>query len=153
VSDDTAPQLSQLRGDAGEAFNFYKSVFGGEFSSVVRFKDLPIEVVDIPEEEQDKVMHIALPIGEDDILMASDTLRSLGQELVSGNNAYISVPPDQQGGGGPDLQCAFSGGRDRDAHRRPGVGGLLRRPEGQVRGPVDGELRPFPGRVNHQLRL
>jgi PhnB protein len=38
-------------------------------------------------------MHIALPIGKDDILMASDTLRSLGQELVQGNNAYVSVHP------------------------------------------------------------
>lgn len=80
-------------GNAEEAFSFYKSVFGGEFSSVVRFKDLPMEGVSIPEEDQDKIMHIALPIGEDDILMASDTLRSLGQELVQGNNAYVSAHP------------------------------------------------------------
>ena len=83
-------------GNAEEAFNFYKSVFGGEFSSLVRFKDLPMEGVSIPEEDQDKIMHIALPIGEDDILMASDTLRSLGQELVPGNNAYISVHPSSR---------------------------------------------------------
>ncbi len=47
----------------------------------------------IPEKDQDKIMHIALPIGEDNILMASDTLQSLGQELVQGNNVYVSVHP------------------------------------------------------------
>lgn len=83
-------------GNAEEAFNFYRSVFGGEFSSVVRFKDLPIEGVSIPEEDQDKIMHIGLPIGEDSLVMASDTLRSLGQELVQGNNAYVSVHPDSR---------------------------------------------------------
>jgi PhnB protein len=51
-------------GNAEEAFDFYKSVFGGEFSSLVRFKDLPIEGVTIPKEDEDKIMHIALPIGE-----------------------------------------------------------------------------------------
>jgi PhnB protein len=80
-------------GNAEEAFNFYRSVFGGEFSSVVRFKDFPMEGVSIPEKDQDKIMHMALPIGEGDILMASDTLQSLGQELVQGNNLYVSVHP------------------------------------------------------------
>ncbi|HYT78744.1 MAG TPA: VOC family protein [Actinomycetota bacterium] len=80
-------------GNTGEALDFYRSIFGGEFSSVVRFKDLPIEGVSIPEEDQGKIMHIALPIGEDDIPMASDTLQSLGHELVQGNNVYVSVHP------------------------------------------------------------
>lgn len=81
-------------GNAEEAFEFYRSVFGGDFSSHVRFRDLPMEGVDIPDEDQDKIMHIALPIGEDDVLMASDTLESLGQQLVPGNNVYISVHPE-----------------------------------------------------------
>ena len=81
-----------FEGNAEDAFNFYRSAFGGEFSSVVRFRDLPMEGVNIPEEDQDKIMHIALPIGHD-ILMASDTLASLGQQLVQGNNTYISVHP------------------------------------------------------------
>jgi PhnB protein len=83
-------------GNAEEACSFYRSVFGGEFSSVVRFKDFPMEGVSIPEAEEDKIMHIALPIGDGDILMASDTLQSLGQELVQGNNAYISVHPSSK---------------------------------------------------------
>ena len=83
-------------GKAEEAFEFYKSVFGGEFSSLVRFKDMPMEGVEIPAEEQDRVLHISLPIGDDSLLMASDTLRSLGQELVVGNNAYVSVHPESR---------------------------------------------------------
>jgi PhnB protein len=83
-------------GNSEEAFAFYKSVFGGEFSSLVRFKDLPIEGVAIPKEDEDKIMHIALPIGEDHILMASDALESLGQQLVQGNNVYVSVHPDSR---------------------------------------------------------
>jgi PhnB protein len=65
-------------GNAEEAFGFYKSVFGGEFSSVVRFNDLPIEGVTSPKEE-DKFMHISLPIGEDSVQMAGAILESLGR--------------------------------------------------------------------------
>ncbi len=82
-------------GNAEEAFNFYKSVFGGEFSSVVRFKDFPMEGVEIPKADEDKVMHIALPIG-DNLLMASDVLESQGQQLVQGNNNYVLVNPDSK---------------------------------------------------------
>jgi PhnB protein len=80
-------------GDAQEAFDLYKSVFGGEFASVVRFKDFPMEGATIPKEDEDKLMHIALPIGEDNVLMASDVLESFGQRLVQGNNVYVSVHP------------------------------------------------------------
>jgi PhnB protein len=80
-------------GNAQEAFDLYKSVFGGEFSSVVRFKDFPMEGVTVREEDEAKIMHIALPIGEDNVLMASDILESLGQQLVQGNNVYVSVHP------------------------------------------------------------
>ena len=83
-------------GNAEEAFNFYKSVFGGEFTSVVRFKDMPMEGVKIPKKDENKIMHIGLPIGKDDVLMASDSLESLGQKLVMGNNIYISVHPDSK---------------------------------------------------------
>jgi PhnB protein len=83
-------------GNAEDAFNFYKSVFGGEFSAVVRFKDMPMEGVTIPEADQDKIMHIGLPISGENTLMASDTLESLGQQLIQGNNAYISVQPDSK---------------------------------------------------------
>ncbi len=83
-------------GNTEEAFEFYQSVFGGELTPAVRFRDMPMEGVDIPDEDQDKVMHVALPIGENDLLMATDTLESLGQELVLGNNVYLSVQPDSK---------------------------------------------------------
>jgi PhnB protein len=81
-------------GNTEEAFNFYRSVFGGEFSALVRFKDMPMPGEKLRKEDERKIMHIGLPIGQGDVLMASDSLESLGQKLVQGNNAYISVHPD-----------------------------------------------------------
>jgi PhnB protein len=83
-------------GNAEEAFNFYKSVFGGEFRSLMRFKDMPIPGVNIPKPDEHKLMHIALPVGKDDVLMASDVLPSLGHKLVQGNNVSISIFPDSK---------------------------------------------------------
>jgi PhnB protein len=77
-------------GNTEEAFKFYKSVFGGEFTSVQRFKDTP-EADKVPAAERDKIMHIALPIGKGVTLMASDVLESMGQKLSVGNNFYLFV--------------------------------------------------------------
>ncbi len=82
-------------GNTEEAFNFYKSVFGGEFSAVVRFKDMPMEGVNLPKEDENKIMHISLPIGND-VLMASDAPESMGFTVHFGNNAYISIHPDSK---------------------------------------------------------
>lgn len=62
-----------FNGNAEEAFSFYKSVFGGEFAMVTRFKDMSIPERPISESEADKIMHIALPIGKGSVLMGSDT--------------------------------------------------------------------------------
>ena len=83
-----------FEGNSEEAFEFYRSVLGGEFSAVVRFKDMPMEGVSIPKEDEDKIMHIGLVVGEGQHLMATDTLASLGQELTQGNNVYIMLNPD-----------------------------------------------------------
>ncbi len=83
-------------GNTEEAFNFYKSVFGGEFTSVFRFKDMPMEGVNIPKEDENKIMHISLPVGKDNVLMATDSLESLGMELTQGNNVHISVHPESK---------------------------------------------------------
>jgi len=80
-------------GNTEEAFEFYRSVFGGEFASLVRFKDMPMEGVDLPKADEDKLMHIGLPIGEGQMLMGTDALESMGQQLTMGNNAHISVHP------------------------------------------------------------
>ena len=77
-------------GNTEEAFNFYKTVFGVEFLSMIRFKDMP-GIENLPEEEQNKLMHVALPIGKNNILMGTDVLDSLGRPLKFGNNQYISI--------------------------------------------------------------
>jgi PhnB protein len=84
-----------FNGDAEQAFTFYKSVFGGEFSALQRMKDTP-EADKIPARERDKIMHIALPIGNGVTLMASDTLDSMGQKLTAGNNFYLSITVDSR---------------------------------------------------------
>jgi PhnB protein len=83
-------------GNAEEAFKFYKSALGGEFTSIVRFKDMPVQGMKIPPKDENKLMHIALPVGKDDILMASDSLESFGHKLEQGNNVYISLHPESK---------------------------------------------------------
>ncbi|EDM35484.1 hypothetical protein PBAL39_07350 [Pedobacter sp. BAL39] len=77
-------------GQAEEAFNLYKSVFGGEFLMVSRMSDGP-GMENVPENEKNRIMHISLPINADTILMASDILPSFGHVLNKGNSMYISV--------------------------------------------------------------
>ena len=84
-----------FNGNAEEAFNFYKSVFGGEFLAVMRFKD-NAACGQIPESDKDRIMHIALPIGNGNTLMATDSLESLGQNLNVGNNFYICLSPESK---------------------------------------------------------
>lgn len=78
-----------FNGNCEEAFNFYKSVFGGEFPMVMRFKDVPPEHK-MPESEGEKIMHIALPIGQGDMLMASDVFEAQGKAII-GTNFSISI--------------------------------------------------------------
>lgn len=82
-------------GQAEEAFNFYKSIFGGEFITLMRMGDAP-GAERLPAEEKDLVMHVALPINENLILMASDCVPSAGHVLNKGNNIYISISPDSR---------------------------------------------------------
>lgn len=81
-------------GTAEEAFQFYKSVFGGEFAVLLRFSDMGGGPPGTPAAEQKRVAHVALPFGKDQMLMASDTLPSAGHKLTVGNNFYISLNPD-----------------------------------------------------------
>ena len=85
-----------FQGNTEEAFNFYKSVFGGEFITVMRYKDTP-EAGKVPAHEQDKIMHMALPIGKGNILMGTDMLESMGQPLQAGNNISLSITVDSEG--------------------------------------------------------
>ena len=84
-----------FNGNTEEAFNFYKSVFGGEFVSLMRFKDNP-DCGQMSESDKERIMHIALPIGKSDAIMATDSLESMGQKLTIGNNFYIALAPDSK---------------------------------------------------------
>lgn len=82
-------------GKAEEAFTFYKSVFGGEFvGGVMKMGNAP-GTESLSEEEKNRVMHIALPIGND-LLMASDIVPSMGNQLNQGNGNYISIFPESR---------------------------------------------------------
>jgi PhnB protein len=98
-------------GNTEAVFDFYRSVFGGKFSSLVRFKDMPMPGVKIPKKEENGIMHIALPVGKDDVLMASDALESHGQKLIQGNNAYISVQPESKEEAARIFKALSAGGK------------------------------------------
>ena len=77
-----------FNGTTEEAFNFYKSVFGGDFITVMRYGETP-DGQNMPEAEKNHIMHIALPIGSN-ILMGTDIPKSMKQ-VVFGTNQSISV--------------------------------------------------------------
>lgn len=83
-------------GNTEEAFNFYKSVFGGEFiGGINRFRDTP-EAENLSEEDREKIMHVALSVGDGNMLMGTDALASMGQSVTMGNNMHISIHPDSR---------------------------------------------------------
>ncbi len=84
-----------FNGNAEEAFNFYKSVFGGEFIAITRFKDLKSDDFPVPEKEENKIMHIALPIGQN-ILMANDVPEILGRVNENENRSKISITAESR---------------------------------------------------------
>jgi PhnB protein len=88
------PQINpyiHFNGNAEEAFNFYKSVFGGEFAMISRFKDLNNPEQPFPEHEFNKIMHIALPIGGHNVLMGSDIPEFMGKVNENENRSKISI--------------------------------------------------------------
>ncbi|MDH4471067.1 MAG: VOC family protein [Fluviicola sp.] len=84
-----------FNGNAEEAFNFYKSVFGGEFSKIIRFKEIASEEFPIHEKEADKIMHIALPIGTN-FLFANDIPEMMGRVDENENRSKISIAAESK---------------------------------------------------------
>ena len=84
-----------FNGNAEEAFNFYKSVFGGEFAMVSRFKDFPNPENPISQSEENKIMHIALQIGNS-VLMGSDTPEFMGKHNENENRSKICISADSK---------------------------------------------------------
>ncbi|MES2645579.1 MAG: VOC family protein [Bacteroidota bacterium] len=84
-----------FNGNAEEAFNFYKSVFGGEFAMIMRLKDMSSPEFPVAEEDANKIMHIALPIGQN-ILMGNDVPESMGPVNENENRSKIAISAESR---------------------------------------------------------
>jgi PhnB protein len=82
-----------FNGNTEEAFRHYRSVFGGDFAMLVRFRDFG-DAMGVPADHADKIAHIALPLGGGGMLMGTDVVASRGDSLTAGNNFYISLNAD-----------------------------------------------------------
>jgi PhnB protein len=85
-----------FNGNAEEAFTFYKSVFGGEFARVVRMKDLASAEFSVTEKDENKILHIALPIGKSNVLMGNDVPEFLGKVNEKENRSKISISTESK---------------------------------------------------------
>ena len=84
-----------FNGNTQEAFDFYKSVFGGEFSRIIRYKDIAGPDFPVPETEADKIMRIVLPIGNN-VLIANDVPARMGVVSENENRSKISITVDSR---------------------------------------------------------
>jgi PhnB protein len=83
-----------FEGNTEEAFTFYQSVFGGEFAAVLRYRDFPDNSMGVAEKDLDKIAHMALPLGEGNLLMGTDVVDGMPGKLKVGNNFYITIEPE-----------------------------------------------------------
>ncbi|WP_369769482.1 VOC family protein [Flavobacterium sp. WC2416] len=84
-----------FNGNAEEAFHFYKSVFGGEFAQITRFKEMSSPEFPVSEKEANKIMHISLPIGKN-FLFANDVPESMGRVNENENRSKISISTESK---------------------------------------------------------
>jgi PhnB protein len=84
-----------FNGNAEEAFNFYKSVFGGEFAKIMRLRDLASPEFPVAENDANKILHIALPIGKS-FLMGNDVPESMGRVNENENRSKIFVSAESR---------------------------------------------------------
>lgn len=87
-----------FNGNCKEAFDFYKSVLGGEFSYVGKYGEMPPQegMKPIPDNAKNKIMHISLPISKETILMGSDSIEGFGPAFIAGNNFSVSLHTDSE---------------------------------------------------------
>jgi len=85
-----------FNGNAEEAFSFYKSVFGGEFTKITRFKDLASPEFQVPEDEANKIMYIGLPLGKNNVLIANDVPAFMGRVNENENRSKIYVAAESR---------------------------------------------------------
>lgn len=94
-----------FNGNCEEAFNFYKSVFGGEFPYIGRFGEMPPGETPVDAASANKIMHVSLPISKETMLMGSDTGGEWAANYKAGNNFSISVNADTK----EDCERIFNG--------------------------------------------
>lgn len=85
-----------FNGNAEEAFTFYKSAFGGEFAKIIRFKDLASPEFPVAEKEENKIMHIALSIGNGSVLMGNDVPEIMGRTNENENRSKIVISAESK---------------------------------------------------------
>jgi PhnB protein len=85
-----------FNGNAEEAFNFYKSVFGGELTNITRFKDIASDEFPVSEKEADKIMNIALRIYKSHVLMGNDVPESMGRTNENENRSKIMITTESR---------------------------------------------------------
>lgn len=85
-----------FNGNAEEAFTFYKSVFGGDFAKIIRFKDLASPEFKVAEKEENKIMHIALSIGKCNMLMGNDVPEFMGKTNENENRSKIAITAESK---------------------------------------------------------
>jgi PhnB protein len=85
-----------FNGNAEEAFTFYRSVFGGEFTKIIRFKDLASDEFQVPENEANKIMTIVLPLGKHNVLIGNDVPEFMGQVNERENRFKITVAAESR---------------------------------------------------------
>jgi len=85
-----------FNGNAEEAFNFYKSVFGGDFIKIIRFKDLSSPEFTVGENDANKIMTIALPIGKHNVLLGNDVPEFMGRVNENENRSKISISAESR---------------------------------------------------------
>lgn len=101
-----------FNGNCEEAFNFYRSVFGGEFAHIGRFKDMPSRegAAALSEEAGNRVMHVSLPISKETMIMGSDTGGEWTSNFKQGNNFSISISTDSRENAGRLFNALAAGG-------------------------------------------
>jgi PhnB protein len=99
-------------GNCEEAFNFYKSVFGGEFSYLGKFKDMPpMDGKTCTPADAEKIMHVSLPISKETVLMGSDSFEAFGGKTVYGNNFSLSIGAESKEEADKLFQALSAGGK------------------------------------------
>ena len=132
-----------FQGQAEEAFAFYAKTFGTEVTMLSRYSDMPaVGSGELPAEERNLVLHAELPIMGGHVLMATDMLRSIGQETRIGNNTTLCLDVDNKGAGRPPVRRPVRGRLGRIPDGRHAVGLLLGRHPRPVRHPLDAQLHP-----------